>query len=125
MVKNSARSETTAQKAEEEHSATEKALAALRAEHATLDDKAEAVLNSYNQLKSTLSQKDQTLNQLKQKRDEVIQAASQLRNQEVDLVNSMEEKVRALKDLHARKAAWGGKLVEARKEFQQLPLDFL
>jgi len=125
MVKNSRRSEVNAQKAAEERVGVEKTLASLKTEHAALDDKAEVVLNSYNQLQKSLAEKDQLLGQLKQKRDQIIQDASTAKSQEVDLVNEMEEKQRTLKELYGRITTWGNKLQEARKEYKQLPLDFL
>jgi len=125
MVKNSKKAEINSQKAVEERANVEKTLSNLKAEHATLDDKAEVVLNSYNQLQKVLAEKDQLLGQLKQKRDKTIQDASTAKSQEVDLVNEMEEKQRVLKELYGRITAWGNKLQEARKEYKQLPLDFL
>merc|ERR1711865_969870 len=109
----------------QEHGNVEKALKLLREEHAKLDDKAEAVLNSYNKLKESLAVKDNFLKELRQKRDDVINAASAHKNQEVDLVHEMEEKTRTLRDLQARKTGWGKKLEEARKEYSQLPLGIL
>jgi len=125
MVKNSKKAEANAKTAVKDQATTEKALTNLRAEHASLDDKAESVLKSYNQLKDTLSQKDQLLTTLRAKRDEVIASAKTLKNQEVDLVNEMEEKTRFLRELYARITAWANKLQEARKEYQTLPLDLL
>merc|ERR1719264_953336 len=125
MVKNSKKAEASAKTAVADQATTEKALATLRAEHASLDDKAESVLKSYNQLKDALAQRDQLLTGLRAKRDEVIAAAKTLKNQEVDLVNEMEEKTRFLRELYARITAWANKLQEARKEYQQLPLDLL
>merc|ERR1711865_460061 len=109
----------------QEHGNVEKALKLLREEHAKLDDKAEAVLNSYNKLKESLAVKDNFLKELRQKRDDVINAASAHKNQEVDLVHEMEEKTRTLRDLQARKTGWGNKLEESRKEYAQLPLGIL
>merc|ERR1740121_2419619 len=125
MVKNSKKAEANAEKALVDRAAVEKALAALKEEHAKLDDKAEAVLNSHNQLKEQLAEKDQILNTLREQRDEIIKAASALKNSEVDLVNEIEEKTRALKEVYSRIAAWGAKLEEARKEYKELPLDLL
>mmetsp|Transcript_13427 Transcript_13427/g.38169 ORF Transcript_13427/g.38169 Transcript_13427/m.38169 type:complete len:1387 (+) Transcript_13427:62-4222(+) len=125
MVKNAKKAEEKAAKALEEYGATEKVLVVLREEHAKLDDKAEAVLNAYNELKEALAQEDEVLTKLRAKRDEVISAASALKSQEVDLVNEMEEKTRTLRELYAKISAWGTKLQDARKEFQQLPLDIL
>jgi len=125
MVKNSKKAEVNAKKATEERAAAEKTLVKLKAEHAALDDKAELVLNSYNQLKETMAEKDVMLGELKQKRDKIIAEASAAKSQEVDLVNEMEEKQRTLKDLYGRITAWANKLKEARQEYQQLPLDFL
>uniref|UniRef100_A0A7S4S093 Structural maintenance of chromosomes protein 4 n=1 Tax=Alexandrium monilatum TaxID=311494 RepID=A0A7S4S093_9DINO len=125
MVKNSKKAEANAKRATEERAGAEKTLANLKKEHAALDDKAEVVLNSYNQLQKTLAQKDQLLGQLKEQRDKIIQEASAAKSQEVDLVNEMEEKQRTLKELYGRITAWGNKLQEARKEYKQLPLDFL
>jgi len=125
MIKNSRKAEASAKHAEEEFVTTEKTLATLKEEHAKLDDKAEAVLNSYNKLKEALVDKDQTLTKLRAKRDEVIQAASALKSQEVDLVNELEEKKALLRDLLGRITAWGHKLKEARSEYKQLPLDIL
>merc|ERR1711865_967934 len=109
----------------QEHGNVEKALKLLREEHAKLDDKAEAVLNSYNKLKESLAVKDNFLKELRQKRDDVINAASAHKNQEVDLVHEMEEKTRTLRELQARVTGWGNKLEEARKEYSQLPLEIL
>merc|ERR1740121_539209 len=125
MMKNSKKAEANAEKALQDRAATEKALAALKEEHAKLDDKAEAVLNSHNQLKEQLAEKDQILNSLRGRRDEIIKEASALKNSEVDLVNEIEEKTRALKEVYSRIAAWGAKLEEARKEYEQLPLTIL
>merc|ERR1740121_1412268 len=125
MMKNSKKAEANAEKALQDRAATEKALAALKEEHAKLDDKAEAVLNSHNQLKEGLAEKDQILTQLRGRRDEIIKEASALKNSEVDLVNEIEEKTRALKEVYSRIAAWGAKLEEARKEYKELPLDLL
>lgn len=125
MEKNSKRAEANVQAAQADYVATEKVLVTLRKEHAALDDKAEAVLNSYNQLKDTLVQKDQVLTTLRAKRDQELQAAAALKNQEVDLVHEMEEKTRALRELTSRVAAWGAKLQEARAEWKQLPMDLL
>ena len=81
------------------------------------------VLNEYNKLKDSLSEKDLVLNQLREKRDGVIKKASALRlaislpllcgprkSQEVDLVNEMEVKTRTLRELHGRIAGWSKKL---------------
>eukprot|EP00435_Cladocopium_sp_Y103_P033627 s1533_g8.t1 len=125
MVKNSKKAEANAKQAKEEHKAAEKALKKLKDEHAKLDDKAEVVLNEYNKLKDSLSEKDAVLNDLRERRDEVIKKASALKSQEVDLVNEMEVKTRTLRELHGRIAAWTNKLQEARKDYAQLPLDFL
>jgi len=125
MVKNAKKAEASAKAAVEERANAEKVLATLKEEHAKLDDKAETVLNSHNQLKESLAEKDQVLTVLRTKRDEVIQSASALKNDEVDLVNEMEEKTRALKELCAKIHAWGTKLEEARKEYEQLPLDIV
>merc|ERR1740121_3622736 len=125
MVKNSKKAEANAEKALVDRAAVEKALAALKEEHAKLDDKAEAVLNSHNQLKESLAEKDQLLLSLRGRRDEIIKEASALKNSEVDLVNEIEEKTRALKEVYSRIAAWGAKLEEARKEYEQLPLTIL
>mmetsp|Transcript_87519 Transcript_87519/g.194542 ORF Transcript_87519/g.194542 Transcript_87519/m.194542 type:complete len:1508 (+) Transcript_87519:95-4618(+) len=125
MVKNSKKAEVSAKEALKEHAAAEKTLESLKEEHAKLDDKAEAVLNEYNKRKEAVVEKDQVLTALRAKRDEVIQAASSLKSQEVDLVNEMEEKTRALKEIYGRIAAWGNKLQEARKEYKELPLDLL
>jgi len=125
MDKNSKKAGASAQTAREEHGNVEKALKLLREEHAKLDDKAEAVLNSYNKLKESLALKDNVLQELRQKRDDVINAASAHKNQEVDLVHEMEEKTRTLRDLQARKTGWGNKLEEARKEYSHLPLGIL
>lgn len=125
MVKNSKKAEANAKTAKEEHKAAEKTLKKLKEEHAALDDKAEVVLNEYNKLKESLSQKDVVLTDLREKRDEVIKKASALKSQEVDLVNEMEEKTRTLRDLHSRIAGWTNKLQEAKKDYAQLPLDFL
>lgn len=125
MVKNSKKAEANAKQAKEEHKAAEKALKKLKDEHAKLDDKAEVVLTEYNKLKDSLSEKDALLNDLRERRDEVIQKASALKSQEVDLVNEMEVKTRTLRELHGRIAAWTNKLQEARKDYAQLPLDFL
>lgn len=123
--KSSKKAEAAAADAVKEREGTEKSLVALREEHAKLDDKAEAVLNAYNQLKEGLIDKDQILTRLRNKRDEIIQAASKLKSAEVDLVAEMEEKTRALKEIYGRVQAWGRKLVEAREEYKQLPLDLL
>jgi len=125
MVKNSKKAEARAKAAQDETGTTEKTLAAMRTEHASLDDKAEKVLNSYNQLKDALVERDQLLGRLRAKRDEVIQAASVMKSQEVDLVNEKEEKTRILREVYAKISAWANKLQEARKEYQQLPLDLL
>jgi len=125
MVKNSKKSEANAKAAMEEHKTVEKALKKLREEHAKLDDKAEKVLNVYNKLKEGLTEKDEILTKLRDQRDEVIQRASALKSQEVDLVNEMEVKTRTLRELHAKVQVWNGRLQEARKEYAQLPLDFL
>merc|ERR1719343_294900 len=125
MVKNAKKAEENAKSAEKECVATEKVLNSLKEEHAKLDDKAEAVLNTYNAMKEELVEFDQVLNTLRARRDEVIQNASTLKSQEVDLVNEMEEKTRVLRELHGRIEAWGSKLKEARKEYEQLPLDIL
>jgi len=125
MVNNSKKAEEAAKAAKKEVVATEKTLKQLREEHAKLDDKAESVLNAYNDLKEALAEKDKVLTELKTKRDEVIQNASTLKSQEVDLVNEMEEKTRTLRDLYAKITAWGNKLKEARDEYKQLPLDIL
>jgi len=125
MDKNSKKAGANAQTARDEHGNVEKALKLLREEHAKLDDKAEAVLNSYNKLKESLALKDNVLQELRQKRDDVINAASAHKNQEVDLVHEMEEKTRTLRDLQARKTGWGNKLEEARKEYSHLPLGIL
>merc|ERR1719265_1780874 len=67
MDKNSKKAEASAQTAKVEHGNVEKALKLLREEHAKLDDKAEAVLNSYNKLKDSLAVKDKVLTELRQK----------------------------------------------------------
>lgn len=125
MVKNSKKAEANAKTAKEEHKVAEKTLKKLKEEHSKLDDKAEVVLNEYNKLKDTLTEKDVVLTQLREKRDEVIKKASALKSQEVDLVNEMEVKTRTLRELHGRIAGWTNKLQEARKDYAQLPLDFL
>jgi len=125
MVKNSKKAEANAKAALEEHKAVEKALKKLREEHAKLDDKAEKVLNAYNKLKEKLTEKDEILSKLRDARDEVIQKATNLKSQEVDLVNEMEVKTRTLRELHARINAWTHGLKEARQEYGQLPLDLL
>jgi structural maintenance of chromosome 4 len=125
MVKNSEKAKGASKAAEKEAANTEKALIALREEHAKLDDKAERVLNEYNALKEQLVEKDKVLVTLQGKRDDVLQSAKALKSQEVDLVQEMEEKTRTLRDLYARITQWGNKLQEARKEYEQLPLDIL
>eukprot|EP00747_Dinoflagellata_sp_TGD_P195072 gnl/TRDRNA2_/TRDRNA2_63218_c0_seq1.p1 gnl/TRDRNA2_/TRDRNA2_63218_c0~~gnl/TRDRNA2_/TRDRNA2_63218_c0_seq1.p1 ORF type:complete len:1377 (+),score=498.50 gnl/TRDRNA2_/TRDRNA2_63218_c0_seq1:64-4194(+) len=125
MDKNAKKAEESEKAAQKDHAKTEKELAKLKEEHAKLDDKAESVLNNYNKLKEALVEQDTVLTKLRSKRDEVIQAASQLKSQEVDLVNEMEEKTRVLRELYAKVTHWGNKLQEARKEYAQLPLDLL
>mmetsp|Transcript_50633 Transcript_50633/g.147258 ORF Transcript_50633/g.147258 Transcript_50633/m.147258 type:complete len:1378 (-) Transcript_50633:296-4429(-) len=125
MVKNSKKAEANSKSALEERKAAEKVLAELKEEHSKLDDKGEAVLKSHNELKQALSEKDELLTGLRRKRDEVIEQASAMKNSEVELVQEIEEKTRALKDLYSRIATWGAKLEESRKEYAQLPLDIL
>jgi structural maintenance of chromosome 4 len=125
MVKNSKKAEAAAKAAKADLVTTEKTLASLREEHAKLDDKAEVVLNEYNTLKEALVEKDKVLGTLVGKRDDVLQSAKALKSQEVDLVQEMEDKTRTLRELYARITQWGNKLQEARKEYEQLPLDIL
>lgn len=125
MVKNSHKAEASSEKALQDKVAAEKALVVLKDEHANLDDKAETVLNSHNQLKDNLAEKDQILTKLRQQRDEIIKQASDMKNSEVDLVNEIEEKTRVLKEIYGRIAAWGAKLQEARAEYKELPLAIL
>ncbi|OLQ11725.1 Structural maintenance of chromosomes protein 4 [Symbiodinium microadriaticum] len=102
--------EGNAKAAADEFKAEEKKLKKLKEEHSKLDDKAEVVLNEYNKMhlgnlrKESMTAKDAVLEKLKDQRDEVIKKASDFKSQEVDFVNELEE---------------------ARKDYAQLPLDFL
>merc|ERR1740138_1885007 len=125
MVKNSKVAEEAAKASLKDQAKTEKELARLKEEHAKLDDKAEQVLNTYNEIKEELVQKDELLQKLRQKREEVIGQANALKEQEVDLVHEMEEKTCTLRDLQSRIKAWGEKLIQFRQEYEQLPLDLL
>jgi len=125
MEKNAKKSEERAVTSLQDKESAEKTLVVLKEEHRKLDDKAEVVLNSHNQLRDALAEKDQVLRALKEKRDEVIEQAKGLKNSEVDLVNEIEEKRRVLQEMYSRIASWGAKLEEARKEYAQLPLDIL
>merc|ERR1719343_85127 len=119
MVKNAKKAEENAKNAKKECAGVEKVLKSLKEEHAKLDDKAEAVLNTYNAMKEELVEFDKVLNKLRARRDEVIQNASTLKSQEVDLVNEMEEKTRCLRELYNRVTHYGGRLEEARKEYKE------
>jgi len=125
MDKNSKRAEASAKNAREDRENTERVLETLKEEHAALDDRAELVLTSHNELKQALVHHDNLLNELKGKRDQIIHAAQAMKSQEVDLVNEMEEKTRFLREMYAKIQAWANKLKEARAEYQQLPLDLL
>eukprot|EP00928_Gymnodinium_smaydae_P001482 TRINITY_DN10542_c2_g5_i1.p1 TRINITY_DN10542_c2_g5~~TRINITY_DN10542_c2_g5_i1.p1 ORF type:complete len:1413 (-),score=520.72 TRINITY_DN10542_c2_g5_i1:108-4241(-) len=125
LIKNSKQAEANAKAAKKEQAGVEKQLKKLQDDHKALDDKAEVVLNSYNELKDKLGEHDKILVELRGKRDAVIANASALKGQEVDLVNEMEEKTRALRELYGKITAWGNKLQEARTEYKQLPLDIL
>jgi len=125
MVKHSKQAEANAKTALKEKAEAEKTLEKLKAEHAKLDDKAESVLNSHQTLEKSLNEKNEVLSVLRKKRDEVIESAQALKHSEADLVNEIEEKMSTLKKLYAAINAWGAKLEEARKEYQQLPLDLL
>jgi structural maintenance of chromosome 4 len=122
---NAKKAEANAKNARNEYAITEKALAKLKEEHSKLDDKAEKVLNSYNKLKTELAEKDVILVQLRQKRDEVINQANALKSQEVDLVTEMEERTKTTQKARAECTKWGNQLVEARKEYCELPHDIL
>ncbi|CAK0788743.1 unnamed protein product [Prorocentrum cordatum] len=76
MVKNSKVAEESAKASLKDQAKTEKELARLKEEHAKLDDKAEQVLNTYNEIKEELVQKDELLQKLRQKREEVIGQAA-------------------------------------------------
>ncbi|CAE7868485.1 smc4, partial [Symbiodinium microadriaticum] len=125
MVKNSKKAEGNAKAAADEFKAEEKKLKKLKEEHSKLDDKAEVVLNEYNKMKESMTAKDAVLEKLKDQRDEVIKKASDFKSQEVDFVNELEEKTRTLRELHSRMSACKGRMEEARKDYAQLPLDFL
>mmetsp|Transcript_2975 Transcript_2975/g.6539 ORF Transcript_2975/g.6539 Transcript_2975/m.6539 type:complete len:1324 (-) Transcript_2975:261-4232(-) len=125
MEKNAVRADNRAKALLDERAATEKAINQLQKDHKKNEDKAEAVLIAYNTAKEALAEKDQVLAELRGKRDAVLNAARDLKSQEVDLVNELEEKTRLLRDLCGRINAWTGRLEEARKEHKELPMDLV
>jgi len=125
MEKNSKKAAANAKQAKSEHASTEKALVALKEDHSKLDDKAEKVLNSYNTLKAQMLELDTVLTKLRQKRDDVINEANALKSQEVDLVTEMEERTKSIRKARDDCAKWGNLLLDARKEFKELPHDIL
>jgi len=125
LQKNAKKAEANAKNARDEYKMTEKTLANLKEEHSKLDDKAEKVLNSYNKLKNELREKDMILVQLRQTRDEVINRANALKSQEVDLVTEMEERTKTTQKARSECTKWGNQLLEARKEYSELPHDIL
>jgi len=123
--KNVKKAQINAKSAKDDFAITEKTLVNLKDEHSKLDDKAEKVLNSYNKLKTELADKDVVLVQLRQKRDEVINNANALKSQEVDLVTEMEQRTKTTQQARSECTKWGNQLLEARKDYSELPRDIL
>mmetsp|Transcript_5244 Transcript_5244/g.12460 ORF Transcript_5244/g.12460 Transcript_5244/m.12460 type:complete len:1318 (+) Transcript_5244:93-4046(+) len=123
--KNATGMEKTLRDLDAKRAESEKWVRELKAAHEKLDEKAEGVLNAFNDANKARDSKEREVLEVRKQKDEALAVVSHIKKQEVDLVAAVESKARQLREASVKVEHWEKKVSEVRGAFKKLPLDII